>query len=80
MKLFKGLILGSNNIDIHTADEFYTEIATVFDPKYAVLFAAAPNLLEALIDLVQENEGRGLATTEMYAAKSAIEKALNYKK
>lgn len=46
----------------------------------ACLCAAAPDLLDALIDLVQENEGRGLATTEMSTAITAIEKALNYNK
>lgn len=59
----------------HHADWFQA-----IDHPDAHLIAAAPDLLEALIDLVQENEGRGLATTEMSAAKSAIEKALNYKK
>lgn len=41
-------IVANNGFDIHTADETFTEVATVMNKKHANLVAAAPEMLKAL--------------------------------
>lgn len=81
MNKFQGLIVGNNNMDIHTSDQFFIEIATVFDPRYAILFSAAPDLLDCLVELLEQIDESNLdVVVNIDKARAAIEKALNYKK
>lgn len=73
-------IVANNGVDIHTADESFTEIATVVNRRYAPLVAASPELLHAcqkMIAAFNDAPSNWLQTQDVADAEIIMKQAIN---